>query len=750
MLSEANVVLFFRFVAERQRVYQKWHSSAPAPWTADPTIAGGRFCNVFRYLDRESVWAVAHIITPLLSRPADLVFNILIFRTYLNWHRSMELLGLQSAETFERAAFETRLRQVGAQLGKLSSAAYNVGSFHGFASVDHGGAGSKPGRVAAMFAALAPKMSGVVAAILERRDSEFTCSTISGLEGVGPFVGWQVCLDLGYWMPGLYNESLHVKVGPGAEKGLRWIFSSTGGLSDTACIHQLMQSQNRWFDQAGVDAAERQRLFGDMPRPPMPLQQGQDQPGPLNLMALEGCLCEGNKYLRTHTQTGYGRTKQKYSASTGADARYHADYAVMMSTLASSWTSGASTTQLELAPTAGKVLLPPALSESTMQRMAAPALEDGPSSDPFAVPELTAAAIAAAAEWRPPSIIPKPWAKAVAAGAAAAAAPVAVLQPGHPASSGRTHRNVRSVYIRAPAAVGETDTLNSRVKAQVAMAKRKAPPDMPKGRKPLPQLVPYGAMLSKLAKRKDAAPFAKPMNELWDPADLDGYFQIIKQPMDLRTVVEKLRSGEYNDCGHVAFAEDTRLVFKNCMTFTQSPVSPYHKQAKAMLALFDREYSVIANAPVAGAKKGRGKIKVFEDIVFTNPVLAATAAPVTWLGQMASIETQLGTVCVGDHLEVVWHADGQHYPANVRSIWRADADGVAMSGSVFELTYTQSQLFEAWTEWLPLAEFTPARVTFGIPPGAKSRNSDAKKRLKSSGGSKGSKKRQKVEACAWT
>jgi len=112
--------------------------------------------------------------------------------------------------------------------------------------------------------------------------------------------------------------------------------------------------------------------------------------------------------------------------------------------------------------------------------------------------------------------------------------------------------------------------------------------------KPSPQLLPFATMLSKMAKRKDAAPFAKPMAELWAPEELVSYFQIITQPMDLRTVVEKLRAGEYNDGGHAAFADDVRLVFKNCMTYTPSQASPYHQQAKAMLALFEKVRSTKA------------------------------------------------------------------------------------------------------------------------------------------------------------
>ena len=55
----------------------------------------------------------------------------------------------------------------------------------------------------------------------------------------------------------------------------------------------------------------------------------------LNLMAIENCLCEGNKYLRTHY--GKGRFKQKYSGTTGSDQRYRTDYTAMLRLLDASW-----------------------------------------------------------------------------------------------------------------------------------------------------------------------------------------------------------------------------------------------------------------------------------------------------------------------------------------------------------------------------------------------------------------------------
>lgn len=105
-LNEENVALWFRYVAERHRTFRGWlgESGTAPPWTTDPIISKGRMCNVFRFLDRESAWLAAHILEPLRNRPADLIFNVLIFRCYLNWHKSAQIVGVQSVATFDAGA----------------------------------------------------------------------------------------------------------------------------------------------------------------------------------------------------------------------------------------------------------------------------------------------------------------------------------------------------------------------------------------------------------------------------------------------------------------------------------------------------------------------------------------------------------------------------------------------------------------------------------------------------------------------
>jgi hypothetical protein len=64
---------WFRNIAERMRIFQRWREGwaggaegeGRPQWTQDKIFQTGRFCNVFRFHDRTSVWLLARVIGPL-------------------------------------------------------------------------------------------------------------------------------------------------------------------------------------------------------------------------------------------------------------------------------------------------------------------------------------------------------------------------------------------------------------------------------------------------------------------------------------------------------------------------------------------------------------------------------------------------------------------------------------------------------------------------------------------------------------
>jgi len=81
-----NAAAFFAFARERHNIYLKRVTGAPPPWTDDPILRRYKFTNVFREVDRTTVWFREHIREPLWNDPRVL-FATVAFR----WFNKIEV-----------------------------------------------------------------------------------------------------------------------------------------------------------------------------------------------------------------------------------------------------------------------------------------------------------------------------------------------------------------------------------------------------------------------------------------------------------------------------------------------------------------------------------------------------------------------------------------------------------------------------------------------------------------------------------
>lgn len=112
-------------------------------------------------------------------------------------------------------------------------------------------------------------------------------------------------------------------------------------------------------------------------------------------------------------------------------------------------------------------------------------------------------------------------------------------------------------------------------------------------------------IMGELAKPKYAAlvqPFAVPV----DPVALNipDYHSVIKKPMDLRTVKEKLDNGQYENAKE--FEADIRLIFQNCAKYNGAD-HPIRHMANELEAIFDSKLAekrqwIEANTATSGAQ----------------------------------------------------------------------------------------------------------------------------------------------------
>lgn len=85
-----TVTAMARFMRERHNIYLKRRNGYPGPWTNDPILQGGRFCNIFRELDTVTIWIRENIRERFADHP-HLWFMLCIAR-YINWPPTLAAL----------------------------------------------------------------------------------------------------------------------------------------------------------------------------------------------------------------------------------------------------------------------------------------------------------------------------------------------------------------------------------------------------------------------------------------------------------------------------------------------------------------------------------------------------------------------------------------------------------------------------------------------------------------------------------
>ncbi len=73
---------FWRFTAERQRVFWRRVSSAPPPWTNDPVLAAYKFTNAYRVSDRVSQYLIRSVQYEGPQEPQELFFRTILFKLF--------------------------------------------------------------------------------------------------------------------------------------------------------------------------------------------------------------------------------------------------------------------------------------------------------------------------------------------------------------------------------------------------------------------------------------------------------------------------------------------------------------------------------------------------------------------------------------------------------------------------------------------------------------------------------------------
>lgn len=292
-LDGESLDLFWRFIAERQRVwYRRVVEGRPAPWTDDDILQKYRFTNVYRELDPGTQYVIQNILEADASR-RDKIFNVMMYRL-IGRLKTHEYLGFQSLESFDPAEFEDRLKHRRDDLGEtVFTGAYMVSGYH------HMGSSDKVENVAALFGELAENP-----AFFDDMPSAETLADaydlIRSQPGFGNFLSYQVLVDLLYPV-GYYDGDSVLPFspddwsspGPGAQKGLKQLVTEFNEFTRLEVMRWLRQNQEQEFDRLGLEFHYLETEEGERLE--------------LSLANIQNCLCEYYKYHKILHSNGRAR-----------------------------------------------------------------------------------------------------------------------------------------------------------------------------------------------------------------------------------------------------------------------------------------------------------------------------------------------------------------------------------------------------------------------------------------------------------
>ncbi len=263
---------YWRFAAERQRIFHLRAQGERGPWTEDPILQR------FKFSDRVSQYLIRNVIYGPSARdlPAEDVFlRIVLFRLF-----SKE----STWEALEAATGQVRRDTLDVdRLGELLEARRADGPIYtaAFILCAHSAYGHRAkhrNHLALVQDMFRPGgLGGDLARAASLRD---VFDHLVRWPMIGPFMGYQIAIDLNYSDRLDFSEDEFTMPGPGAVRGLDKVFSDFGTRTPQQLIMYMVDRQEEECARLGLEWCG---LFGDRR---------------LHAIDAQGLFCETDKYAR--------------------------------------------------------------------------------------------------------------------------------------------------------------------------------------------------------------------------------------------------------------------------------------------------------------------------------------------------------------------------------------------------------------------------------------------------------------------
>jgi hypothetical protein len=265
---------YWYLAAERQRIFLRRVAGEPGPWTDDPILREYKFCNSYRASDRVSQFLIRDVIYGSDVASDDLLMRIVLFRLFSKvetWRALEDELGPLTRATLRgRRLAETLARLQDA--GPIYTSAFILCANKAFGFerkyLNH------LELVRTMF-----RRGALPLAIARARSLRDLYTALLAYPLLGPFMSYQLAIDINYSPLTDFSEDDFTVAGPGAERGIRKVFPGARRRDFAPIIHWMAAHQQEEAARLGI---ELPTLFDR----------------PLQAIDCQNLFCELDKYAR--------------------------------------------------------------------------------------------------------------------------------------------------------------------------------------------------------------------------------------------------------------------------------------------------------------------------------------------------------------------------------------------------------------------------------------------------------------------
>jgi len=260
---------FNNYMIERHSIYERRDEGQAYPWTDDPILKEYSFCNVYRELDRVTIWIRENWREPYADHP-NLPFAMAMARQ-INWPDTLEEIGFPEHWNPERikAIMQGRLNRK----EKVYTGAYMLTGTLGGTKVEQ-----TIDKILTPLYEMPPRIIN--------NSLEETWKRYLPYPGFSGFMAYEVVTDLRHTkhLENAEDIMTWANPGPGAKRGLNRIHGRE--LEKSIPKAQLINEMKELLDLCNM------------------------APLPLEMRDIEHCLCEFDKYERV--RLGQGKPRAKY------------------------------------------------------------------------------------------------------------------------------------------------------------------------------------------------------------------------------------------------------------------------------------------------------------------------------------------------------------------------------------------------------------------------------------------------------